>query len=406
MRLLFFLAFVLLSCLGLAKENSEDRIILSTPEEIITLTSNEKLLVGGLVSPLSGQLVLQKKDLFAPGAQTLTLSRLYIPPMIPSSFPHHKKRQEEWNKFHLAEHLKNSYKGWVYSPHLRLEFFTDSKTARLTNPNGITLDFHLSHDFSNATLASPPYGLTNTRGETPSGQSDIRNTRVICHAANETFSVFDPDGTLRLYGNGYHTHTSRSLFLLLKETLPNGKVIVYHYDKKQLTSIETKDPKEQFSYAKIDIHNHLNLAGGSLTFITHTGQKAEHFHTRRFLKAKLKENPFTGQQMKQFDWNPILPSLVTQVSSPFFQGESLQYNDSFILTHASDQDHLFTCTYQSYGNALKIASLSLPVGPSDSMRCTYTFHYDPPTSGQKKAAPLLKTPTELICATAFPKTFY
>ena len=393
MRFFFGLLFCFYTLFIFAEDSPEDNIVLSTPEQIATLYAESSYLIGGLISPLSGQLALRETDLVVKGAQSLNLSHLYIPPSIPSSFPQHKKRQAEWNNFYLAQHLRSSYKGWTYLPHLRLQYFSGSSQIRLSDPSGATLDFRLSGN--DAYLISKPYAISNASGDVPSGKNDPRNTRIVCDRANGTIKVSSPDGTTRLYGNSYRNSSGSTIFLLLKEILPNGKVLLYLYNKTQLLSIESKDPKESFTYAKVTIENGLNLSGGSIVFRSPSGINTQYSHVRRSLPAKLKENPFTGQSVKKFEWNPILPALLTGVSSPFFRKETLSYDHNFLLTGYSGKDNLFTCSYGSYGpknKHFKVQTLSFPIGPNETFQPVYTFSYDPPVPGQRSGYTIVNHP--------------
>ena len=102
LRYLTCLLGCLLSAFGFTHdEEAKERFFLSTPEQVAALSSESSCLVGGLISPLSGQLVLHQTDLVAKGAQDITLSRIYIPPYMPISFVKQKSNQEEWDKYHL-----------------------------------------------------------------------------------------------------------------------------------------------------------------------------------------------------------------------------------------------------------------------------------------------------------------
>jgi RHS repeat-associated protein len=389
MRLLSNLLLCIFTIVCFAEENLEDRIILSTPEQISTLYSERSQLIGGLVSPLSGQVSLRQTDLVIKGAESLHLTRSYLAPSIPSSFPRHKKKQEEWNKYYLGEYLLSHYKGWVYLPQLLLEYCTGSNSVRYTDANGATLEFILSSNLK-AKLSSEPYAIHNTAGETPSGQYDPRNTEITYSKTKNTFTVKSPDGTLRLYSYSFTTSTGNYLFLLQKEILPHGKVLSYSYAKNSLISIESKDPKERYTYAKLTIDNHLTLKGGSLVFKTPANLQAEHKHTRRQLKYKLDVIPTTGQKVTFHEVNPILPSLLTEVHSPFFQGETLSYDQNFLLENFLGKDHTFKCSYATYDNHYKLQTLSFPVGPNASFTPVYTLDYHPPIAGKQGGHTLIK----------------
>ena len=249
MRILFGLLFCLAVFCSYAEESFEENIILSTPEQIATLSYDREMLIGGLVSPISGQVALRKTDLFVKAAQNIATYRIYIPPIIPGSFPRHKTRQEEWNNYYLSQHLRSNYKGWAVLPHLRVDFFHGRRQVRVTNPNGLTLDYNTStgRPITNA------YALNNVMGDIPSGKCDPRNTRVEYITKADTLIVHDPDGTKRYYSNCHFNNFSHYIYYLIKEILPSGKILLYHYDGGQLHTIEATDPKERFTYATVRI---------------------------------------------------------------------------------------------------------------------------------------------------------
>lgn len=374
-------------------DEPEERVILSSPEEITSIYTDESSLIGGIVSPLSGQLALKRNDLIVKGAQTLTLRRLYIPPSIPATFPTHKQNQEEWNKFYLTQHLCNTYKGWTYLPHFQLEFFPKKQHVRITDSNGATFDYNL---LSNQIL-SPTYGISNLAGESPSGQYDLRNIRVTFNRDQGTIQVFAPDGTQRFYGKKYQTSSERTLLLLLKEVLPNGRILLYHYNKRSLTCIEAKDPKERFTYSRIQIDNHRNINGGFLVFNTSNNLQSKYSYIRRQLPYSLKENPYSGQKVKKFEGNPFLPYPLIETTTPSFEKESMAYDTQFLLTSYSEQKETFTCQYKGFGgkdNIHKIETLSLPEGPQDTFQPVYSFFYEPPTPGKNSGYTLVTNPDQ------------
>jgi hypothetical protein len=75
-----------------SEENEGALLPSSSPDEIGSLTSDEDLLIEGVVSPLTGQPCMREIDLVARGAENVVLSRTYISPYIPSSFHQNKKK--------------------------------------------------------------------------------------------------------------------------------------------------------------------------------------------------------------------------------------------------------------------------------------------------------------------------
>ncbi|MCK4935094.1 MAG: hypothetical protein KAR79_05855 [Simkaniaceae bacterium] len=85
-----------------AEARVEENIILSTPEQIATLCTNDEMLIAGVISPFSGLVSLHQTDIKIKAAQNITILRTYLSPSIPSTFPKHNKRQGEWNNFYLS----------------------------------------------------------------------------------------------------------------------------------------------------------------------------------------------------------------------------------------------------------------------------------------------------------------
>jgi hypothetical protein len=62
------------------EKETQETLSPSTPEQIAALTCEPDYLVGGVISPLSGQPILRIMDLHIKGAQDIVLTRIYIPP--------------------------------------------------------------------------------------------------------------------------------------------------------------------------------------------------------------------------------------------------------------------------------------------------------------------------------------
>ena len=260
---------------------------------------------------------------------------------------------------------------------------------------GATLNFTLSGELG--TLSSNPYALSNALGDFPSGRSDPRNTQVKRDFSTHTFNILTPDGTTYIYGNSYTSSSRRCFYLLLKEIQPSGKVLKYTYHKNQLTSIEAKDPKERFTYGALTINKQTNLSGGSISFNSSSEKSAEYQYDRPSLPCKLKENPFTGQKVRKFEWNPILPAVLKRASTPFFRSQTHAYSPDFLLIEGALKDHTFRCHYESYGSKNKhfrVQTLFLPVQAGDVFCPVYSFYYDPPIAGERSGYTLVKTPDQ------------
>jgi len=381
LQVFFTLLFSSATFLGYAENNEQEELILSTPEQVATLTADSSHLMEGLVSPLSGQVSLRQRDLVVKGAQELTLSRVYVPLIIPYFFT--KDRNESHEKWFLYEYLVKNYKGWQFFPHRSLKYGPKSKVY-LTCPYGTTLEFQAF--FSGTSLASPHFAISNTAGDEPGGKYDPRNTRIIHE--NHAIIVHAPDGTVRFYKKLpasplrlYHTA------LLEKEILPNGKVLKYKYtDRGDLCYVESLDPKERYVYASITIKG--SPRGKSCQFISSSGQVADYEYEVRPFHVEIKgKNP-------RFKHKKVLdgpgPPLLTAVSSPFYREEAISYNDCFLLSNYS-HGKIFSCTHANFGKQNKVQRLSLPVGAHGEMVPVYEMHYDMPIPGEKPGWTSVKT---------------
>jgi len=366
------------------EEPPREELFLSTPEQVSALTSEPSYLIGGLISPLSGQPVLKQTDLIIKGAQSIVLHRTYVPPYVPSSFPQHKHDPEEHNKRHLYHHLRNNYKGWQFYPHLKLELNPRSMQMRLSEPTGMTLDYRLSGPgFSETSLVSPPHAISNAAGEVPSGKYDPRNTRISYEENGNRVSVHATDGTIRIYlKKGWIANSC--LYLLAKEILPNGKVLKYHYNEGgQLHSIESLDPKERYVYSS------LRIAGtpwdGRCQFTSSSGLTVDYNYQKRSIEWKIKEK-IDGMEQKERH-KVVCPPILTSVSSPSYRHESLDYCERFLLSSYSGKEEIFNILHSGFGkeiNHYRVHRLLLPVGQNDAFLPIHKFFYVPPVAGQKE----------------------
>lgn len=362
MRFLVFLLALFIPLFSYAED--EEELVSSTPDQLATLTSRPNTLIGGLVSPLSGQLSLKKTDLIVKGAQNIFLTRVYIPPYMPCDFPKHRHSQEEHDKLYLYRLLSQNYRGWQFLPHLRLEYNQSKSAVRLTSPNGTTLDFNISE--GETTLVSPHYAISNTSGDEPSGQFDPRNTRI--KSENGKIIVYAPDGNIRIYQNN----------LLQKEVLPNGKVIKYHYEQGRPIYVESLDPGERYVYASMRISG--SPKEGSCHFTSSSGQTADYSYQRRPLHIDIR----AGNHKKELDVK--CPPLLTEASSPFYHLETLKYCDRFLLCSYSGKDKIFSSVQGGFGKSphYRVNKLSLPVGKDNSLQQVYEINYNPPIPGERE----------------------
>jgi YD repeat-containing protein len=361
----------------------------STPEQVATLSSEPSYLIGGLISPLSGQPCLRQTDCIVKGAQNIILSRIYIPPYMPCSFPRHSHTSGDWDNYNLYQHLAQNYKGWQFFPHLKLQFSPRQRLVLLTDPNGMTLNYRLSGpNNSVTTLETPPNAISNTVGDTPSGKYDPRNTRISYEDNGNKITVYAPDGVTRFYYKTKWAIKNDLLYLLEKETLPNGKILRYHYDSKnQPDYVESLDPKERFVYASIRISG--SPWEGNCHFTSSSGLTTDYNYERRKISGKIKKTHLyqSGNGKMEQKFNFTCPPILTSSSSPSYHHESLKNSGQFLLESYSGKDYIFNASYTGFGEGVphyRVNKLFLPVGPNDAMIPVYELSYLMAVTGLKE----------------------
>lgn len=381
-----YLILLVLSILSLTQfaiaEEPKEVFLSSTAEEIAALNSEPDYLIGGLVSPLSGQLVLRETDMIVKGAQNIVLSRTYIPPYMPYYFPKKKENQEVHNDLALYQHLVRCYKGWQFYPHLKL--MLNSNQALLTDPNGTSLNYRLSD--SGSELLSPFFAISNTSGDNPSGKYDPRNTRLTFEKNANRIIVHSPDGSTRFYyGSKNRTYAAKGIYLLEKEILPTGKILKFHYNSatEQIDRIESLDPNERFVYSSLEING--SSWEGNCHFTSSTQQEADYNYELRSKKLKFEEKK--GTRKLPVTYPPILKS----VSSPMFRNGSLDYCTRFLLGLYFGKDTDFSIINADYGQSEKhyrVHVVSLPEKETpnlkDSFVDVYEISYQPAIAGKKE----------------------
>lgn len=384
----------LLSTPVFSDEETNEELFPSTPEQIASLRSEQSYLIGGVISPLSGQPVLRETDLVAKGAQNIVLSRTFSPLYMPCSFPQYKNQQEEWDKYHFCTHLKEHYKGWQFYPHLKLKYYPLSRRILLTDPQGMSLYFSASSHFQEQVISV--VGLTNALGDTPGGKYDPRNTRFSYEDNGNKIHVYSPEGVTRFYcrrkqpGDPHYMEKIGQLYLLEKEVLSNGKVLKYHYDVGgELRRIESLDPQERFVYASVKIDG--STREGNCHFTASSGLEAHYGFYKRPISWKIKRKRKHGKGQDYI--KTVCPPILGLVSSPYYRHEFLDYSDKHLLTVYSGKNEVFNVNYGCFGRHpqhFRVNQLLLPVSSNDAFVPVYELSYDPPVAEEKAGVTMLK----------------
>ncbi len=358
-----------------AEDDTKEEPAIFTSEQLSALTIDEDGLIGGLVSPLSGNPCLRQRDFTVIGAQEIALSRVYISPYMPYQFNKHYDADCYYRRLYLMQH----YEGWKFLPHQRLWFNAAKQEVHLIDPSAATYDFNIA---GSKTTLQHPYAVSNLGGgELPSGKFDPKNTRI--SRDNGNFTVSSPDGSTR-----YYKYKRGKFFLLNKEVLPNGKVLRYQYtDAGLLSLVESLDPKERYVYASIRLQG--SPQEGKCNFTSSTGLNASYTFENQRVQGKFRE----GKQKIKYTFT--LPPMMTGVSSPQYRGETSTHNSpNCLLQSFSGKDDTFTLNQAPFGDGnrvhQRVDKLLLPVGYNDSLVPVYQMSYQPAIAGEREGKTTVK----------------
>jgi len=152
--------------------NNCDNLTPSTPDEIASLNSD--LLFDGRVSMVTGGLYFTETDLHVKAAGELALERTYIHPQVLGRYD----AKDEIDRLVLLQVLANlPSKGWVAFPHLYAGRSFRSPYFLVTDHHGTVLEFEIQN--SEGILKTASYGCSNLRGQEPSFDADLRNTKLL-----------------------------------------------------------------------------------------------------------------------------------------------------------------------------------------------------------------------------------
>jgi RHS repeat-associated protein len=389
----------LLACIASVLSAEEDplELIPSAPDEVAARLSDGTALIGGLISPISGQLCLRTNDLTVIGAQNLEFGRVYLPVGLSAPTPVQVEMEQYLQEKEFLLTMQKNFRGWVFLPHVYLERTTRLQT-RLTDAGGATLTFEHKNDGSQSKLVFL-HGISNASQDRALGQFDMRNIRF---SFGEEAKVFFPNGTIRIY-----KPIDNRIFLLDKEILPNGKIMRYFFEGNRLKRIESRDRTDTQIYASITLDRNMhrlpyhlkdhpkkekcgdvkNKDVGSRTYrdaelhpewiITEatgsTGDTATYGHEPLTCDRILRKKCGT------FEYHITFPSPLKNASTPHYRNEEI-VNKDFQISHYAGKDHTFNCTYEQH----RVNTLFLPVGEDDAMKPVYQMSYVPPQAGKKE----------------------
>ena len=342
-------------------------------EQCLTLKSEKDYLIGGIVSPLSGQVCARHTDMVVKGAHPVALHRCYVAPYVPRSMLAGSRRYQmhpaslpqadrkyDHERLSLFKHLEANYQGWEFLPQRCLTLEQGNvPLVTFTDANGMRMRLEC-HEDGTVTFPGKQEGLCNAVGDEPGGQYDPRNIRVTRKANDSHITVSTPDG------QAYHYEKYEEEYLLKKERLANGKLLRYQYEKGALRRIESTDSNERYVYASIDVQG--SPESGKCVFTGLPDQRTVYSYwtlaePHKYLKKK---RPFRKDRTKvSYD---TTPPILGSVDSTLHPSVSMDYTDRFQLREIEGIRSPFVVDYLATSNRwdrsqLCVSSLQFPIDP-------------------------------------------
>lgn len=372
MRRLFSFPFILFTSLFfLTDAHGEERdLVESLPEQVAAFNSHHDTLIGGVICPLTGQPLLKITDLIAPGAKPIIIDRSYVSPQILNIY----SEDNGENNYVQNSYLFKTYQGWEILPHryIQCKLVKGDLHIRLPLSNGAVLDYKLTPE-GDSELISQCYGIHNWGPSGPSASYDLRNIKIRRGGNYGEIIVNLPDGTKRFYSGPFISSFDFIKYNLVKEVLLSGHV--HNYSDR---FIKSYDPQEQHCYATIQLSHWYGNKFSSCK--SHTGQEVVYSYEMRHLKGKFQVN----KSKTEYDF--LLPTLMTMVTSPYASGELQKHNKKCLLESFEGDSLAFSCDYDHKSEHCKIRKLLRPVGEDGLMVPVYTFSYLSPEAGKKGGA--------------------
>lgn len=209
-------------------------------ETFLTVTENDPSSLVEGVSVITGDLYSFEEDYIVQGAEPIRLPRSFI----------------------SGESIRN------YN-HLTAVWFSFLARVDVNEPNGTTLYYYKENDKSKKYTAyeftQTSKGVANTSKGRISAQTHLKNQYLLFgDDKTKGFVLYASDGTQRVYEGMHGQKTEKEgplkglylsyAFKLVAETLPNGHIIRYLWNKEnQLTTIYTATSSQSKIFARVDI---------------------------------------------------------------------------------------------------------------------------------------------------------
>lgn len=332
------------------------------------------------VNAISGHLNLSFQDVTAQGVLSIPLNRTY------SSI----------GAFQSAEGLSIRETGWTQSiaigwnliPHLHLSVFCyphrTGYKAFTTEPNGHQVAYFYSHKQNGAKhqfYFKPNQSIIQASGLLSSRTNPQKNLLYLDQ--KEGVAVLSlPNGGERIYRGKPCTHfryNGSFLYLLDVETLPNKQKINYFYDShKNLTKIETRNPKGDKVYAAINFdYSPANKNNGFHLKVSTSDQKKLEYRAGLYEKRDCLHAVHTNfRPPEKANFQIARKGLGPRLSSMALAGKELFHVQYYTPPDKKHEENWAAQIGKIHFPIDKVKSISLPVGPQGEHLEIMNFFYD------------------------------
>lgn len=226
-------------------------------------------------------------------------------------------------------------------------------------------------------------GTANTKDGEISGKSNLKNQYIMLDPKNDpkgkSFTLHASDGTIRRYVNFLNQEKTKNpyggdyylnySYKLISETLPNGHMIHYRWNKKnQVERIYTTNAKQDKIFASIDIPSsqgknpptQIILKGSDQRFIQYDSHPTE--IKRCYVLSKILSPDLPTQD---YGWDVLTTWIGKEVKQPYLSSYFLPKNRYLYVKYSEDYEH-------------RVQELRAPVGKDAGLITTHSFSYDIP----------------------------
>lgn len=229
-------------------------------------------------------------------------------------------------------------------------------------------------------LTNDDKGTANTKSGEISGKSNLKNQYLIFEPSKDkkgkSFTLHAANGTIRRYINfndqekekgPYGEQYTEYAYKLVSETLPNGHMVHYHWDKKnRMDRIHTTDMSQKKTFASVKIPVNEGKDPAVKVTLIGSDQRSATYHAHPtvnrcpYVMCKLISPDLPDQQ---YGWDVKKTWTDHEIKLPYLSSYSLPKSRDLHVSYYDDYEH-------------RVHTLKGRVGKDAALITTHTFTYD------------------------------